>query len=152
LFWVVVVLMVIIGTPFVVIDPEAGVWVVVTLAGTALLIAIVAFLVPRLAYRRNIGRPSEVMISPEGICVGGQLTVWKTLTSRLDRVTLSGQDPALLEFEVSYLSRISYQTYEVRVPVPPGQEALAEQVVAALAPRRSRGHRRGDAQQTSQKE
>lgn len=150
LFWVVVVLMVIIGTPFVLVDPEAGVWVLAALAGTAGAIAIVAFLVPRLRRRQNLERPGEVLISAEGISAGGQLTVWKTITSRLQRAELTGHDPTLIELEMAYLSRVGYQTYEVRVPVPAGQEPLAQQVIVALAPGKRDRTDRTQAEQTPQ--
>ncbi len=143
LFWLVIVLMVVIGAPFVFLDPEAGVWVVAVLAATALLIAFAAFLVPRLALRRITRQEGEILIAAEGLSVGGQLTVWKALGSRLVRVELTTEPSAVLEFEVGYLSRVGYDTVVVRVPVPPGEEGQAKRVVAALSAKgqRRRGRR-----------
>jgi hypothetical protein len=133
LFWLMVVLMVLIGAPFVLIDPEAGVWVLIALAGTALCAAAAAFVIPRWSLQLALERPGEVLIARQGVSVGGQLTTWRSFTSRLDHVTLSDERPAWLEFEVGYLSRVGRQTTIVRAPVPPGQEAAAQAVIVALS-------------------
>jgi uncharacterized membrane protein len=141
LFVLVLVLMVIIGAPFVMADSESGKWVAAVLAGTALLIALVAFVIPRLALAKQRGRGGVALISTAGLYVGGRLHVWNRLASRLERVTLHADGEPRLEFEVSYSAQLGPQVVVEQVPIPAGQEAPAAEIVEALTAQ-GRGGRR----------
>jgi hypothetical protein len=48
-------------------------------------------------------------------------------------VSLVEGDPAAIELQIAYPSRTGTQVDTVRVPIPRGQEAAAQQVMARLA-------------------
>jgi hypothetical protein len=132
LFWLIAVIMAVVGTVFYIGDPEGGFWVVVVLTGLLALLAILAFVVPRLDYNRNRQSVGEALISPEGVYLNGRFHIWNRLGSRLTSVSLVEGDPAAIEFEIAYPSRTGTQVYTVRVPIPRGQEEVAQQVIAHL--------------------
>jgi F0F1-type ATP synthase assembly protein I len=130
LYWLVVAIMVVIGLVFIIADPEAGIWVAAVLAGVAVLLAFFAFVMPRLAHRRRLRVPGEAIIAAEGVYLAGSLHVWRQLGSQLTRVSIVGENPAMIEFQIEAPTQTGTQVYPVRVPIPRGQEAMAQQVVA----------------------
>jgi len=133
LFWLVVVIMAVVGLVFIIADPEAGIWVAAVLAGVAVLLAFFAFVMPRLAHRRRLRVAGQAIIASEGVYLAGSLHVWRQLGSRLTHVSIVGEDPAMIEFQIEAPTRTGTQVYPVRVPIPRGQEAVAQQVVDHLS-------------------
>ncbi|NLF01666.1 MAG: hypothetical protein GX601_11885, partial [Anaerolineales bacterium] len=76
-------------------------------------------------------------ISAEGLYVSGQFHLWNRLGTGLKRVVLEGHNPVELVFTITYFSRFGPGAYDVRVPVPPGEEATAERVMTRLSSRPS---------------
>ena len=139
LFWVVIAIMVVIGLAFWIADPEAGIWVAVVLAGVAVLLAFFAFVVPSLEHRRRQRTMGEAIIVPEGVYLAGRLHLWRQLGSRLCNVSIVGQDPAMIEFQIEAPTRTGTQICAVRVPIPHGQDETARQVVDHFQPPASSG-------------
>jgi hypothetical protein len=104
--------------------------------GAMLLIGLVAFAAPRVAYRRALRAGSETFISEEGLYVRGQLHTWKEPFSHLQQVkVIHHGEQTELEFQLRHLTRLGvtyYQTVTTTVPVPAGKEAEAEKVAQVL--------------------
>ena len=133
LFWLIAVISAVVGGIFYIADPKGGIWVVVVLAGLLVLLAILAFVLPRVEYNRNRQSVGEALIAPEGVYLNGRFHTWNRLGSRLVGVSLVEGDPAAIELQIAYPSRTGTQVDTVRVPIPRGQEAAAQQVMARLA-------------------
>ena len=132
LFWLVAVISAVVGGIFYIADPKGGLWVVVVLAGLLVVLGILAFVVPRLEYNRNRQSVGEALISPEGVYLNRHFHIWNRLGSRLVSVSLVEGDPAAIQFEIAYPARTGTQVDTVRVPIPRGQAAVAQQVMARL--------------------
>ncbi len=129
LFWLVIAIMAVVGLVFWIADPEGGIWVAAVLAGVAVLLAFFAFVMPWLEHRRRQRVTGEAIIASEGVYLAGRLHLWRQLGSRLSNVSIIGQDPAMIEFQIEAPTRTGTQVYAVRVPIPRGQEEAAQQVV-----------------------
>lgn len=109
---------------------------VMIMLGVLLLLAIVSMLAPQAAHRQAQTATPEAIISRNGLIVFGAQHTWGSLGSKLLKVEIvSDGDRANLQFTIRYLTRASlllYSTYTVNVPIPPGCEGEAGQVVAGL--------------------
>jgi hypothetical protein len=135
LWWVMFAFCVGIGALFWLFDHEAGGFVFLVLLGVALLLALFAFGMPRLKYRRQQRTPGEAWITHSAVYFDGALAYWNYWGSRLDGVTWQepdGSAPACLCFEITYWSRTGQQSQVLRVPVPFEREAEARTVLASF--------------------
>jgi hypothetical protein len=133
LWWVISGFCLAIGGLFWLFDHEAGRLVFLILLGMALLLALFAFGLPWLTYRRQQRHPGEAWITPVAVFFDNNLTYWNYGGSRLDRVTwqeVDGNLPPCLRFEISFWDRIGPQSQVLRVPVPFGQETEARTLLA----------------------
>jgi predicted membrane channel-forming protein YqfA (hemolysin III family) len=138
LFLVILGFCLIIGVGFLIADPDAGRFVFFFLLGVAALLAVVAWLAPRLRHRRRRWATPEAMISLEGAYAFGMLHTWRLLGARVEEAELAqGKNPVL---RVSYSAPMLYgkffysrQSYTVQIPVPPGEEDRAAHIVRALS-------------------
>lgn len=108
---------------------KASVQVFAFLMGFLVFLAFVAWLVPRLGYKRNRREPGEVFIAETGACINGAVHTWNLLDATLDSVELT-PDGRLIVFVYSYFTRYGRETATVRIPVPAGQESRALDIVA----------------------
>lgn len=113
-----------------IVDFENGRFVALVLAGVVLLMAGVAKLSVELPRRRNAGGPGEVLLSAEGLWLAGELHTWTVWGARLEEVTYAPGDKKLLSFTYSAPNKGGPQYYTVLVPIPQGEEARAEAVLA----------------------
>lgn len=99
----------------------------------------VAWLTPRLAYRRALQAGAEAYVAQDGAYAGGALYAWSLPFTRLERVRLQRKhDGLLLQIDIGTLTRVGwlqYRTDTLSVPVPAGQDEQAEQAAAALSAR-----------------
>jgi hypothetical protein len=119
-----------------VLDQEAGGIVFLVMVGLILLLATVAFGLPRLRYRRQSHGPGDAWITPNAIYFDGTLLKWNSWGARLENVAWrdpQGNAPALLEFEVSYPSRTGRQAQVLRIPIPRGQETEAQKILTRFS-------------------
>jgi hypothetical protein len=95
-------------------------------------IGLVAWLAPRVAYRRAMQEATEVYIAEHGVYLRGALHTWKQPFSSLRRVRFERKsNPPVLSFVLRHLTRVGwvhYQTEVLDVRVPQGHEAAAERV------------------------
>lgn len=88
-----------------------------------------------LPYYRILNTAPEAIITPAGLCIGGSAYFWQEGNASLQSVDLAPGDPSALEFKLRVRRGRNRSTQVVRVPVLPGHETQAQQVVIALAPK-----------------
>jgi hypothetical protein len=139
IWWLIFVISVVIGLGLMaVMRDEASVWVFGMLMALMALLRVLAVGLPRLAYRRHLGRNGEVYIGEDGIYLDGSVHSWNSLGTRLDAVEFQASPLPHLRFVYSYLmvagrSLYFFRNYvTVRVPVPSGREADGKAVVQRL--------------------
>ena len=92
-------------------------------------VAIPAFLAPRMRYKKLKNSEGKALISEKGVIVGKMFHLWVKLGARLDQVVLvTDEQPPILEFHYSMPTRTGRQQEVARVPVPYGQMEEAEQI------------------------
>ena len=121
------------GILFWALDPEAGFTVFLMMIG---LIGLVAFAWRFSAwhnYRQNIGGVKEAYITKDAVYMNKKLYTWRTVFTSFDQVTQEdNQGLALLVFKYTTASRTGPQTYTTRVPIPPGQEEAAKNIIQQI--------------------
>jgi len=139
LWWLIFVISLVIGLGFMaVMRDEASVWVFGVLMALMVVLRVLAVALPRLAYRRHLGRTGEAYVGEDGIYLDGSVHSWNGLGTRLDSVAFKTSPLPHLRFEYSYLMVAGRSLYffrnsiTVRVPVPAGREAEGKAVVQRL--------------------
>lgn len=90
--------------------------------GVIPLVAVPAFLAPRMRYKKLQNSESKALISEKGVIVGKMFHLWVKLGARLDQVVLvTDEQPPILEFHYSIPTRNGRQESVARVPVPSGK-------------------------------
>lgn len=92
------------------------------------LVAIPAFLAPRMRYKKLMNSEPKALISENGVIVGKMFHLWVKMGARLDQVVfVEDEQPPILEFHYSMPSRHGRQEEVARIPVPRGKtdEAVA---------------------------
>lgn len=117
------------GIIFVIIDPDAGRYVLLVMLGVIVILGITAILTAVMPYNRNKKRVGEVYIFNNGLYINGQTHIWKGFAARLDKVIHDSRNN-LLKFTYSAITRVGRQHYTVLVPIPPGQENTAVGIVS----------------------
>lgn len=81
--------------------------------------------------KRNLG---EVYISLDGAYLNRQVHIWKGIGNKLEAIAFEGNNREQTRIKIDYSSpgRGSRNFYTARVPVPPGQEELAQRIVADI--------------------
>lgn len=145
LFIIIACWMVVIGAGFVLYDREAGWWVAGVLALILLILMPFAFWMPRWRAARMLKRPTPVVIGREGVYVGDELHDWRLVGSFFSHAEINEKkDPIQLLIHYIYLTGYGVpMPVVVRIPVPPGAEAEAAQVVEQLMTKKGKdvGHR-----------
>lgn len=92
-------------------------------------VAVPAFLAPRMRYKKLKNSEGKALISEKGVIVGKMFHLWVKLGAQLDQVLLvTDEQPAILEFHYSMPTRTGRQEEVARVPVPYGKMEEAEQI------------------------
>lgn len=92
-------------------------------------VAIPAFLAPRMRYNKLKNSEAKVLIAEKGVIVGRMFHLWVKLGARLDQVSLvTDEYPPILEFHYSMPTRNGRQEEVARVPVPSGKMDEAERI------------------------
>lgn len=139
LWWIIFVISLVIGLGFMaVMRDEASVWVFGVLMTLMAVLRFLAVGLPRLAYRRHLGRTGEVYVGEEGVFLNGTVHNWNALGAGLNAVDFESAPLPHLRFVYSYLMMAGRSLYffrnyvTVRVPVPAGREAVGMMVVQKL--------------------
>ncbi len=132
LFLVVLVITVVIGLVFVLVDREAGPIVFLVLLGVLVLVGLVAWSTPRLRRRRSLRAAGEILIAKDGAYVNGMFHTWRLLGARLEQVEYKDGTPPVLAISYSAPVRYGRQSYTFYVPVPAGEEEAGRRVADQL--------------------
>jgi hypothetical protein len=134
LFVITAVWALVIGAGFMIYDPDAGRWVAGVLAMMMLILVPFAFWLPNRRAARMLRKPTPVVIGREGAYVGGELHDGRLVGTFFGHAEIyDTKDPRQLLLHYSYLTRYGVPTpVVVRIPIPPGAEAQAAQVVNEL--------------------
>lgn len=104
-----------------------------TILGIIGLIAIPAFIGPKIRHGRNVDSLGKVLISSNAVYLNGAFYSWDMLGARLDHAGIErSSHPHCLVIDYSYPTRTGIQTDTVRIPIPQGKEGEALMVVRAL--------------------
>lgn len=136
-FWVVVV-----SLGFILFTGKDGLVVTAVLLGVLVFLVPFAFWLPKLRAARMLRNPTPVIIGREGVYVGGELHDWKLIGSFLSGAKIDDtKDPKQVCIDYYYISgRGAPVPCEVRLPIPPGKEAEAQQAVDELRLKRKKRH------------
>lgn len=107
-------------------------WPMLTVIGINL--AVLLFQVGILPYYRILHTAPEAIITPEGVCIGGNAYFWQKGNARLRSVALVQGQPNTLEFKLRIQNGRNSSTQVVRVPVLSSNETQAQQVIEKLTP------------------
>ena len=129
LFYVIAGFALFFGVVFMIIDLENGTFVMVIMLALIVVIAFTAWFTSWYNYRENKKYLGETYITEDAVYLNRQLHTWRGLGARLDSVDLSeGKPPLLLRFVYSAPTRTGMQEYALNIPVPKGQEEVAEKI------------------------
>jgi hypothetical protein len=131
LFLVVVVISVIIGVILTVL--LKSIIIFLTIIGIIVIVAIPAFIGPRLKHKRNIKHPGYVLISDNSVYMNGSFYSWDMASASLNEITYDTETvPHCLVITYSYITRYGMQTDTIRVPVPAGKDTEVPGVIQSL--------------------
>jgi hypothetical protein len=130
-FVVLVLISALVSAGFVLADPKSGRWVVLALFVVIALAKLASVLSLRgLAGRRQGG--GEALVGTDAVYLAGTLHSWSGFGGRLEKADRVDAEGALIEVDYSFPTRGGRTHAQVHVPIPRGEEAEAERVVAAL--------------------
>jgi hypothetical protein len=95
------------------------------------LLAVVAFIIPRIKYASDMRIEPEAWISKKGVYLTGEFHNWDMLTSKLEQAEYDKKN-GLLAITYGYLTNTGWNTYCLRVPVPKGKEKDAKDAVKKI--------------------
>lgn len=134
LFKLVVVIALVVGLGFLLFTrDEAGLITFGVILCVIVLLAFVAFAVPRMKRRRQIRSGAEAYLSLTGAYVGGIYHDWAMLGASLEGAGIEDDPAPMVVVQYGAPTRAGIQTYTLRVPIPAGKRAEAEGWVARLA-------------------
>jgi hypothetical protein len=132
LYRLVMVITVVVTFGFWLFNRDSGMIMIGVFLGLGALLASVIWLTTTYDHWQNTKYQGEVYIACDGACVGRELHLWKGWGASLDGLNYDKPNGLLL-IEYSMPSRTGRDSAAVRIPVPPGQEEKARQVMAELA-------------------
>lgn len=115
---------------------EAGALTSLVLTGVVGIIALVAWGAPRLVYSRALRASPGAFIAGNGIIYREAVYPFRSFLNRLDGVSFrdaTRDEPALLIFSfIQIVGLYILRPYEVRIPVPAGEEGRAQEIAQQL--------------------
>jgi len=114
-------------------DPEPGIYVLGVMIAVIVLMALAAFLTRKNLYNENLRRPGEAIISRRAVLLNNQLFYWNYFGSRLESVEVRKDKEYSVLIFTTWASTLQFgQSYTLRVPIPPGEEARASEIASIL--------------------
>jgi len=104
------------------------------------LVAVPAFLAPRMRYKKLLKSEAKALIAEKGIIVGKMFHLWVNLGASLDEVKINSEsEPDMIEFTYSMPTRNGRDVQVARVPVPKGKREEATKIGEYFSSRISQG-------------
>ena len=115
-------------------DAEAGFFVFLMMMGLIGLVAFVWLFSSWYNYKQNLSGIREAFITKDAIYMNKKLYAWRTVLTSFDEVTLrESHSLPLLVFKYTVTNvRTGPQTYTTRVPIPPGEEETAKEIMRQI--------------------
>lgn len=134
LFFMVAVIAFIVGIIFMMIKRENYLLIACIIVGIIAITGIAAWSSTLANYMNNKRRLGEVYIALDGAYLNRQVHIWKGIGNKLEAITFEKDEHEQPRIKIGYSSpgRNSRNFYTARIPVPPGQEELAQRVVADI--------------------
>ena len=134
LFILVSVIAVIVGVIFYAIVRNDFLVIFFTILGIIIMCGLAAYLSAASVHRHNRKHQGEAYISQDGVYLNRQAYIWKGMGSRLENAVYEEENipQPRIKFVISAISNMGRNYYNVRVPVPDGQEQKAMQVIADI--------------------
>jgi hypothetical protein len=135
LFLIIAIISIIVGAVFWLIVRDNALIIVLIILGIIAIAGITAWASGFASHRNNSQNPGEFYIALDGVYLNRQLHIWKGIGNQLGSIAFevdSQGHPGIL-IEYSSPGRESRYFYNLRVPVPSGQEELARKLVADIA-------------------
>lgn len=115
---------------------EAGVLTTFILLGVVGIIALVAWGAPRLVYASSLKRSPEAYIAGNGIIYREAVYPFRSFLNRLDGVSFheaaAGESSLLVFSFIQIVGLYILRPYDIRIPVPPGEESRAREIAQRL--------------------
>ena len=132
LFLVIAAFSLVIGLAFLLFAREGGKAVFLTLMAVVALLSVFAYLLPWRSYVRRVRAPGDVFLAPTACYIAGAFHAWDMLGARIEGVQFKSKPTPILEIGYSAPDNTGRQECTLRVPVPAGEEAVAEEAVKAI--------------------
>jgi hypothetical protein len=133
LFYLIAGISVVVGIVMWFIYPDSRLVTFLTILGIIVVIGITAFLSINSVYRWNKKHSGEIYIARDGAYFSGRFHIWKGLGTRLDSIRYeeAANQPRIV---VKYSSPnfLTGNSYNVRIPVPPGQTEAVTKIVSQI--------------------
>ena len=124
----------IVGLGFYIFDPEGGLFVLGVMVALIAIIGFVAWASTRYRYGQNVKGRGEAIIADSGLYLNGRFYYWDFFGTRLDKVELREEKGLKLLHFVTWSPSLTFgQSWDIRVPIPPGEDAKAEDIVNRLS-------------------
>jgi hypothetical protein len=135
LFFMVAVIALIVGIVMMILVRENYLVITCIILGIIAITGIAAWSSTLANYMNNKRRLGEVYIALDGVYLNRQVHVWKGIGNILEEIAFEEDDHKQPRIRIEYSSpgRDSRNFYTARVPVPPGQEELAQRIVADIS-------------------
>ena len=132
-FYMVAVIAIIVGVAFYIFDPEGGLFVLGAMIVLIVIIRFTAWVSTRYMHDQNIRGVPEVIIARNGVYLNRRLYYWDYLGTSLEKVASKDEKGMTMLHFVTWAPTMTLgQIWDIRVPVPPGEEAKAEEIVSQL--------------------
>lgn len=123
----------IVGGIFAIADPKTGPIVLLVMFGLIALLSAIVFIAPRLRRNYNQNNLGYAYIGTNGVYLNGIFHNWNMLGGSLDDASILLEKIPLLAITYSFPSRTGRQEEVVRIPIPQGQMAMAENIINCLS-------------------
>jgi hypothetical protein len=134
LFLLVAAISVVVGIIMWAMHPDDAGVIIIIILGIIAVIGLTAFLSILSPYRWNKKHLGDVYITRDGAYLNRRLHVWKGLGTKLEGVTFEAGKQSLprINIEYSSINTTMRNYYTARIPVPLGQEEVAQNIVEQI--------------------
>ncbi len=135
LFILISIIAVIVGVILFAIVRENPLIIALIILGIITVTGLSAFLSTTIAYRHNKKYHGEVIIALNGVYFNRQMHVWNEMGNRLESIGLMDDRQGLTIIAIEYSALAAYKrnSYTIRIPVTPGKEKEAQEIVEQIS-------------------
>jgi hypothetical protein len=135
LFFLVAGISVIVGVIFYAIVQDDLLLIAMIILGIIVIVGLAAYLSTLASYLHNKKYLGETFLALDGVYLNRQPHIWKGLGNKLEEIVYDDDKGISPRIIITYSSPGTYNnnSYTVRIPVPPGQEAVAQGIVKQIA-------------------